>query len=123
VELVRGKGQVQVAHMRIVEKHGQITFLHELASGPAEKSYGIHVAQLAGLPSGVVKRARELLDQHERGSTAAPAVLAQTDMFAALGARDPAEDSVLDAIRDARINELTPLQALSKMAEWQQELI
>lgn len=53
------------AHMSIFERNGEITFLHQLVQGPANKSYGIHVAKLAGLPSSVTRRAATLLKKHE----------------------------------------------------------
>jgi DNA mismatch repair ATPase MutS len=53
--------QIMNAHMSVVEKNGQIDFLHTLLMGPAQKSYGIQVAKLAGIPATITDRARELL--------------------------------------------------------------
>jgi DNA mismatch repair protein MutS len=53
------------AHMRIAEENGEIAFLHELALGSANRSYGIHVAKLAGIPKSILARAEVLLKAHE----------------------------------------------------------
>lgn len=58
--------QIQNAHMSVQEKNGEIRFLHTLTQGPALKSYGIHVAELAGLPASLTKRARQLLKEKEQ---------------------------------------------------------
>lgn len=58
--------QIQNAHMSVQEKNGEIRFLHTLTTGPALKSYGIHVAELAGLPASLTKRARQLLKEKEQ---------------------------------------------------------
>jgi DNA mismatch repair protein MutS len=92
--------------------------------GSADKSYGIEVARLAGLPNNVISRAREILRRHERSEArltkelspgAAPAEPQQTS-FAAL------DQSVLDALRGADLNKLTPLEALNLLAAMQKQL-
>lgn len=57
--------EVQNAHMSVVEKDGQIRFLHTLVQGAAGKSYGIHVAELAGIPQEIVAKAKKLLARYE----------------------------------------------------------
>lgn len=57
--------QIMNAHMRVAERGGQISFLHSLTQGPAQKSYGIHVAKLAGLPDAVIKSASKILKSLE----------------------------------------------------------
>ena len=52
-------------HVATLEKDGQVTFLHRIEEGPADKSYGIHVAKIAGLPSDLLKRADTILSQLE----------------------------------------------------------
>jgi DNA mismatch repair protein MutS len=58
---------LQCHTMRVKEWQGDVVFLHEVAPGAADRSYGIHVGELAGLPKGVVKRAREVLETLEKG--------------------------------------------------------
>src|SRR5690606_3252253 len=56
-ELATRFPRLECGHMRIHESGGEVTFLHQLAKGPANKSYGLHVAKLAGVPAAVVRRA------------------------------------------------------------------
>lgn len=60
-EWAKGRPQVDMAHMRIAEQGDEIVFLHEISKGAAGRSYGLHVAKLAGLPAAVLRRASEVL--------------------------------------------------------------
>ena len=97
-----------------------IVFLHTIEDGAANKSYGIEVARLAGLPREVVVRAREILLKHERSekreieSSREPDV--QMTLFTPLSQR------VVDQIHALDLNALTPLQALNLLQELQQEV-
>jgi len=55
-------------HARAVEENGKVVFLHQIADGPADRSYGIHVAELAGLPISLIERARDILAKLEQSS-------------------------------------------------------
>jgi DNA mismatch repair protein MutS len=107
-----------------VTEHGEdIVFLHKVVPGGADRSYGVHVARLAGMPRPVVDRARELLQQLEdNGSNFKHSPFAresgppsdqprQLDMFTSLA--NPA----VDALRGLNIDELSPLEALTKLYE------
>ncbi len=107
----------------VKETAGGIVFLHSVESGPASKSYGIEVARLAGLPAGVIARAREVLKLHERAesqqvreavSDSAPPL--QMTMFTPLSQR------IVDRIAEMDIDGLTPREALNLLAELQREL-
>jgi DNA mismatch repair protein MutS len=103
-----------------------IVFLHKIAPGSADKSYGIHVAQLAGVPEEVLERARQVLTELESRHVATP------DLPAAHGPRRPrlvasslfanSDDPVLAALRDTDLETLTTDQALAKLRQWQREL-
>ena len=105
-----------------------IIFLHTLQPGGADRSYGIEVGRLAGLPATVVTRAREILRELEGahsgggaglgrfGASAPSAARAQLSLFA------PAEHPVVDRLRRIDVNALTPLQALNMLAELRNEL-
>src|SRR5262249_35102575 len=83
-----------------VEEYGDdVIFLHEVVDGPADKSYGIHVARLAGLPEGVIRRAREVLARLEAAEQAAG--LAGAESVAGADASDPAGGASLAADRAA----------------------
>ena len=101
-------------HLDAVEHKDRIVFLHRLEGGPADRSYGIHVAHLAGIPKNVVRAARKHLSELEaqlkpRG--------AQSDLFAAAApAAAPAEASALEAALDAiKPDELSPREALEAL--------
>jgi len=107
----------------VKETSGGIVFLHTVEAGPASKSYGIEVAKLAGLPAGVIARAREVLKVHERAETqqvreASPTqtVQMQMTMFAPLSQR------IVDRLAEADVDGLTPREALNLLAELQREL-
>ena len=118
----------RLAHLRNVrvtvrENSGGIVFLHTVEPGAANKSYGIEVARLAGLPNAVISRAREVLKVHERAETqqvrdAAPSREAkvQMTMFTPLSQR------IVDRIEQVDIDGLTPREALQLLAELQREL-
>jgi len=102
-------------HLDAAEHQDGIVFLHAVKSGPANQSYGLQVAQLAGVPASVIRQAREKLQQLERESThgAAEAVLAgprtpvQSELFAA-----PPPHPVLDALTALNPDELSAREAL-----------
>lgn len=121
-------GQLLNRHMSISEKNGEILFRYHLAEGPAEKSYGIQVAKLAGLPKPVIQHAGKILSQLE--TDAKPQVQTQQlDLWAAMSEmQEPEEvksefEGMLDSIRGLEIQKLTPLDALNKLAEFQEELL
>jgi DNA mismatch repair protein MutS len=114
----------RLTNLRVTVKEtaGGIVFLHTVEAGPASKSYGIEVAKLAGLPAGVIARAREVLKVHERAETqqvreASPAaVQMQMTMFTPLSQR------IVDRLAEADVDGLTPREALNLLAELQKEL-
>jgi DNA mismatch repair protein MutS len=114
----------RLTNLRVTVKEtaGGIVFLHTVEAGPASKSYGIEVAKLAGLPAGVIARAREVLKVHERAETqqvreASPAaVQMQMTMFTPLSQR------IVDRLAEADVDGLTPREALNLLAELQREL-
>lgn len=101
--------------MRVKEWQGEVVFLHEVAQGAADRSYGIHVARLAGLPDGVVARAEEVLHLLEAGEQGSALTRLADDLplFAAPVHVAPAEPSALET-ELAKVNpdELTPKEAL-----------
>ncbi|MFM6927040.1 MAG: DNA mismatch repair protein MutS, partial [Bdellovibrio sp.] len=74
-------GQITNAHMTVAERNGEIRFLHTLAKGPALKSYGVQVAELAGLPVSVTKRAKSLLREIESKKVQASSQLSLLDQL------------------------------------------
>ena len=66
-ELENQKANIKNVHVSAIEENGNVIFLHKVEEGPADKSYGIHVAKLAGLPEKLIERAKEILSFYESG--------------------------------------------------------
>jgi DNA mismatch repair protein MutS len=102
-------------HLDAVEHGDRIVFLHAVEDGPANQSYGIQVAALAGIPSSVVKAARRQLREFEQRASINPL---QPDLFAAVPeAPEPAENPALAQLNAIDPNALTPRQALDALYE------
>lgn len=116
--------EVKNVHMSIIEESGEIRFLHTLKEGPANKSYGIHVAQLAGLPSAVTQRARQLLRQLEDFSSATETQLHLTDIRPQENqvTHPPEVQKLVEKIKQLQVQKMTPIEALNQLAQWQQSL-
>ncbi|MDF7673114.1 DNA mismatch repair protein MutS [Lactobacillus sp. ESL0701] len=122
-------------HVGATEENGKLIFLHKILPGPADQSYGIHVAQLAGLPRKVLREATKLLKRLEaQGSNLGPAAT-QLDLFntnEAAAAGDNLEESadevkgkekdILDEISNLYLADKTPLEVMQLVANWQEDL-
>jgi len=115
----------RLAHARnmnvaVRETGDRVVFLHRLEPGGTDRSYGVHVAQLAGLPDAVVRRAREVLARLESEHRVVPGAPepspdpGQLALFA-----EAAPHPALEALRDINLDALTPLEALNRLAELQ----
>jgi DNA mismatch repair protein MutS len=115
----------QLAHARnlnvaVRETGDRVIFLHRLEAGGTDRSYGVHVAELAGLPRGVVERARQVLTTLEgehRVAAGAPAPAPDPGQLALF--MEPPPHPALDALRDLDVDAMTPLEALNRLAELQ----
>ncbi len=117
--------RVRNLHLAVAESEAGIAFLHELRPGAADRSYGIHVAELAGLPPAVVARAWTILERLERegelplqSATGRPA---EPDGQLPLLAPARVEDPLLERLRRLDLDQLTPLEALSLLYELRRE--
>jgi len=125
-DLADSLGGVVNLHVAAREFKDEIIFLHKIVDGRSDRSYGIQVARLAGLPPAIVDRASEILrsleqDELQRGgrpslSGAPPAGQHQLGLFQAA-----AESPVLDRLRRLDVDRLTPLEALSLLADLKRE--
>ncbi len=113
-------------NVAVTEEHDEIVFLHRVIKGGADRSYGVHVAQLAGMPRPVVERARELLEMlEEQASDFRPAPppssssrKSQNGNTHQLSLFDTVADNpALKALRDLHVDELSPIEALTKLYE------
>jgi DNA mismatch repair protein MutS len=106
-------------HVRAREWKGELVLLHEVADGPADRSYGIAVARLAGLPPAVVARARSVLGKLEAGRDATGGIAAGLDelpLFAAVEP-EPDADPLMDAIERFEPDRMSPREALDALYE------
>ncbi len=101
--------QIANAHLDAVEHHDKIVFLHALEDGPANQSYGLQVAQLAGVPRAIINAAKKRLTQLENQS---PGNASQADFFSAPVPAEPEIHHALLALQNIKPDELSPKQAL-----------
>jgi DNA mismatch repair protein MutS len=105
-------------NVAVSEADNKVVFLHKIVPGGADRSYGIHVAQLAGLPAPVIQRANEIMAELEKTSGRAvridPHAAQQAMLF-------PESSPLLDELKDLDINALSPIEALNKLFEWQKK--
>jgi DNA mismatch repair protein MutS len=102
-------------HVRAREWKGELVFLHEVAPGPADRSYGLAVAKLAGLPPPVLARAKSVLAKLEEGKAATGGIAAGLDdlpLFAAAKAEEPKADPLAEALAAIDADALSPREAL-----------
>jgi DNA mismatch repair protein MutS len=103
-----------------VQEAGEaVVFLHRLEPGGTDRSYGIHVGQLAGLPRAVVTRAREILSVLEGEHRVVPGEPAPSRDPGQLALFDAQVDPMVEEIKALDLNTLTPLEALNRLAELQ----
>lgn len=102
-------------NVAVSEDHSEVIFLHKIIPGGADQSYGIHVAQLAGMPSTVVARARQILADMEANSTIMdrqkPIIPQQMVFF-------PETNPLVEELKNLDINSISPIEALNKLYEW-----
>ncbi|MFC0240380.1 DNA mismatch repair protein MutS [Rhodopseudomonas telluris] len=110
------------ATVRVKEWRGEVVFLHEVLPGSADRSYGIQVAKLAGLPSSVVSRAKAVLAKLEANDRGQPKTLIDDLPLFAITARAPAEavppseaEQLIEAVRALHPDELSPREALEAL--------
>ncbi|MCS7220067.1 MAG: DNA mismatch repair protein MutS [Anaerolineae bacterium] len=111
-------------HVAVAEEGDHIVFLYKIQRGAADRSYGVHVARLAGLPPAVVQRAEEILKDLEQSgaqgprraaaASSDPMVVRQLTLFSL-------SDPILDELKALDISTLTPLEALNKLYDLQQQ--
>ena len=120
-------GRLMNVHVAAMEQEGRVVFLHKVMAGAADKSYGIHVAQLAGLPDSIVLRAKNLLETFESADQT-PLNQQDTEQMSFF---DLQEDStsvdatslqVISEIGQTDLLNMTPMQAMQKILDWKEKL-
>jgi DNA mismatch repair protein MutS len=125
-ELAERLSGVKNFHVSVKETAGGIVFLRKVEPGAADRSYGIEVAKLAGLPNEVVERAREVLAEHESAEQRVTEQLANDELRprppTQLTIFTPLSQPVLEKLRALDLNRLTPLEALNLLAELKKQV-
>ncbi len=111
--------RIRNCNVAVAEEKGKVVFLRRIVPGGADRSYGIHVAQLAGLPKPVIHRAEEILEELEEearapGSTRRTIEVRQLALFAT-------GSPVLEELRELDVSAMTPLEAISRLYELQKK--
>jgi DNA mismatch repair protein MutS len=115
-ELEHSLDRLENHHAAVKEFGDEIVFLKKIMSGPGDRSYGIHVAQMAGLPTSVISRAKDILSHHlessdQSGTSVSPPASKQISMFEQQEAKFKKDLDEMD------VNSMTPIQALQKLDE------
>jgi DNA mismatch repair protein MutS len=128
-DLAKSLSGVKNLNVAVREWQEEVIFLHKIVDGAADKSYGIHVARLAGVPRGVIERSKEILAQLEEEHLDAEGrakiarhpiqpkkVHFQMTLFGA------GEHPLMDELRQLELNNVTPMQAIQLLQKWQNTL-
>ncbi len=103
-------------HVATLEQNGNVTFLHKITEGPADKSYGIHVAKIAGLPSDLLERADLILQKLENKPLPAKKVEAQEEQLSLFDI-DENYSEIIDKLKDLNVDNMTAREALNFLWE------
>ncbi|KXT77835.1 DNA mismatch repair protein MutS [Streptococcus sp. DD13] len=115
--------ELENVHVETLEQNGQITFLHRIAAGPADQSYGVHVARIAGMPEELLRRAESILvhlegtspnqnggREQDLNKQVSSSTNQQLDLFST-------ESRVVEALRALDLNQMTPLEVMLAIAD------
>jgi len=121
-----GKGVVN-QRVAVKEWGEEIVFLHRIEDGGTDRSYGLHVGRLAGIPRGVLQRAREVLERLEDEGDSVRTALAETGEEKRAPEKqlplfEPPRAKVLRDISKLDLEQMTPMEAMQKLAEWAEQL-
>lgn len=118
-------------HVGAVEKNGEVVFLHKIMDGPADKSYGIHVAKIAGLPTALLERAATILsalESQEIGHAPLPiknekaVINEESEQLSLFKEVSTDELSVIDTLKKMNLLEMTPMDALNVLYDLQKRI-
>ncbi len=116
--------QLKNVHVGAVEQNGEVVFLHKLMDGPADKSYGIHVAKIAGMPTDLLSRAATILSALESDAPVQKnaEIVEETERLSLFSEVSTAELGVVDSIKKANLLEMNPMEALNFLYELQKRI-
>lgn len=118
-DLSQSLSHLENVHVATLEQDGQVTFLHKIEQGPADKSYGIHVAKIAGMPEDLLERADQILGQLENQGAGQILPADQVPESVATAQLSLFEDRhpALDRLEQLDVYTMTPLDAMNALAE------
>lgn len=132
-------GHLQNWHVDAVEEDGNVIFLHKMTKGPADKSYGIHVAKLAGLPDSLLDRAQTILQQLEQNESHSDIVvnkksdsleeqtintISEGDTVQQMSLFDCSkEQEIVEYVKQMNLMSMTPMDAMNELYRLQQKLL
>jgi DNA mismatch repair protein MutS len=116
IDLAAFLPRVKNYNVAVSEEEGRVVFLHRILPGGADKSYGVHVAQLAGLPRPVIQRAQEVLSELEDKRDRLPPRRRPRQTAVQLSLLG-ANHALLEELASLDVDGLTPLQAITKLYE------
>jgi DNA mismatch repair protein MutS len=122
-DLAKTRPRVANYNVAVKEWNEQIIFLRKVVAGAADKSYGIQVAKLAGIPKAITDRAREILSTLERKERAMVEETRTHTPTRQLSLFDSREQDVLDAVRSMEIESMSPIEALNRLAQLRDRLL
>jgi DNA mismatch repair protein MutS len=116
--------QLKNVHVGAVEQNGEVVFLHKLMDGPADKSYGIHVAKIAGMPTDLLSRAATILSALESDAPMQKnaEIVEENEQLSLFSEVSTAELGVVDSIKKANLLEMNPMEALNFLYELQKRI-
>ena len=123
-DLIRGLSAAENAHLAVADRPDGVVFLHRLVPGSTDKSYGVHVARLAGIPEAVLDEAESLLERLEReGVRIAPergnrSRAPRYTQAVLLPGEEPSPDPIRVELGSLNIDRITPEEAVAKLREW-----
>lgn len=120
VELSSKLKRLKNIHVAAAEQDGKVVFLHKVKEGPADKSYGIHVAELAELPPSLISRANELLSFFEAEKESSESKQQMT-LFDLPEKTNQSESKVLKEIQKINVLEMTPMEAMNELYKLQKK--
>lgn len=115
-ELDTSLSQLANVHVSTLEERGNITFLHKIEPGAADKSYGIHVAKIAGLPKPLLKRAELILKRLEKNSPEMSEISSQNEQLN-LFVAEPENNEITDKLAEMNVDNMTAREALQALWE------
>ena len=121
-ELENEKTNLKNYAITVQERNGDLIFLRKIMPGKADKSYGIQVAKLAGMPISIINQAKRILKMLEKHQIHIDPKTPHEEEYTLFKELTPEKEEVLNAICSLNLDELKPVQALSLLAEWQDYL-